>query len=131
MKKMFLFMAAAMMSVMVMAQEKMVFDVEGPEERYDCVRINNETSYDIPRVRVVVLDEKENLKSVCGVFEFKGKKDNDSKYVHVYRGTKLGIQLPEGFEGQLSYSVEFKDYPGFDMILIHLFDYHEGFKPTF
>jgi hypothetical protein len=131
MKKMFLFMAAAMMSVMVMAQEKMVFTVEGPEDVYNRVRINNESSYDSLRVRVVVLDEAENMRSVYGVYEFAGKHDTDSKLARVNRGTKLGIQLPEDFSGELSYSVEYKDYPGFDVVLIHLFDKSNGFKPTF
>ena len=133
MKKIFMMMFAAMMTITAMAQEKMMFTIQGPEETYNQIRVMNETSIPQFRCRVVLLDEADQIQSVYGIYEFKtiGDIDSQADINRVKRGTKVGIQLPEDFTTELSYSVEYKDYPFYDAIIIHLSDKATGFRSEF
>lgn len=122
MKRLFFAVAAFMMAVGAMASDKMTFVIGGPEEVYNQIRVENETSLDTLTCRVVILKGEDEIESVYGVYNLYGIKDSDYNTERIHRGTKLGIQMPDDFEGELSFDVEYKDRPFFDYIVIHLRD---------
>ena len=128
MKKLFLLLALAVTSLMAAAQDKMIFVIEGPEQTYNQIRVINETSMDEIHCRVVVLDDSNQIKSEYGQYNVIGKGKWDSNTDRISRGTRLGIQMPQNFEGELAFTIEYKDYPFFDAILIHLTDKADGFS---
>lgn len=128
MKKTILSLLLMMLTTAVFAQQEMkTFVVEGPEKSYNQVRVVNETSSTDFHCRVVILNEDTTVKEVYGDFELKEKGDSDSntkgsKDSRIQKGALLGIQFPKSFTGETSYFVEYKDYPMFDVIVIHLTD---------
>lgn len=128
MKRFILLIALAIAAIMVSAQEKMIFVIEGPEDTYNQIRVINETSADQLRCRVVVLDENDQIKSEYGQYNIVGQGRWDSNTDRIQRGTRLGIQMPQDFTTELSFTVEYKDYPFFDAILIHLTDKASGYS---
>lgn len=127
MKRIYLFLLAAMLLPMV-AQAKMSFTIEGPEETYNQIRVINETSQVNFRCRVVVMNSDDTTERVYGIYNLKGYNDNDSNTDRIDRGKRIGIELPKDFSAELSFSVEYKDYPFFDAILIHLYDKSSEFS---
>lgn len=123
--------ALAMAAVMASAQEKMIFVIEGPEETYNQIRVINETSLTELRCRVVVLDDSNKIKSEYGQYNIVGQGQYDSNTDRIRRGTRLGIQMPQDFTAELAFTVEYKDYPFFDAILIHLTDKANGYSNEF
>jgi len=113
-------------------QEMQTFVVKGAEQSYNQVRIVNETSYSDFHCRVVILNEDKTLKEVYGDFELKERGDSDSntksgKDSRIPKEALLGIQFPKNFTGETSFYVEYKDYPMFDVIVIHLTDKDGGY----
>ena len=123
--------ALTLMTLGMAAQDKMAFVIEGPEDMYNQIRVRNETSIQAFRCRVVVLGEDDQILSESGLYNFDSGKAEDSNTDRIRRGTKLGIQLPQDMNAELSYTVEYKDYPFFDAIIIHLFDKTNGFSSEF
>lgn len=101
---------------------KNIFVVEGPEETYNQIRVVNETSHPNFNCRIVVLNDDESTQRVYGVFNLNGRETANSQLESIERGTKLGIQLPKDLPDGISFYVEYKDYPIFDFIIIHLID---------
>lgn len=125
MKKSILLFVLAMAAMSVFAQNNMTFVVEGPEKSYNQVRVVNETSLENFNCRVVILNEDKSMKEVYGNFQLKKKGSSDSNTKSVDRipqGSLLGIQFLKNFTGDVSFFVEYKDYPLFDVIIIHLTD---------
>ena len=120
--------ALAIAAVMASAQEKMIFVIEGPEETYNQIRVINETSLTELRCRVVVLDDNNKIMSEYGQYNVVGQGRSDSNTDRIRRGTRLGIQMPQDFTAELAFTVEYKDYPLFDAILIHLTDKASGYS---
>lgn len=114
-----------------MAQERMSFVIEGSEQEYNQIRVVNRTSELALQCRVVKLTMDDQIISVYGEYSLYGYEDSDSHTDRVMRGTKLGIQLPEDFVKPLSFSVEYKDYPIFDVIIIYLRDGESRYSDTF
>lgn len=124
-------------AVSVFAQQKiMSFEVKGFEKSYNQVKVVNETSYENFHCRVVILNADSTVKEVYGDYELKEKGDSDSNTKNgsdsrIKQGALLGIQFPKSFTGETSFFVEYKDYPLFDVIVIHLTDngggYEEGY----
>ena len=114
-----------------MAQERMSFVIEGSEQEYNQVRVVNRTSEVSLHCRVVTLNADDEITSVYGEYTLDGYEDSDSNTSRIQRGTKLGIQLPEDFGKPLSFSVEYKDYPIFDVIIIYLRDGDSRYSDTF
>ena len=117
-------------------QEIQTFVVEGSEQSYNQVRIVNETSYTDFHCRVVILNEDKTQKEVYGDFALKEKGDSDSntksgKDSRIPKGALLGIQFPKNFTGETSFYVEYKDYPMFDVIVIHLTDKDGGYSDEY
>ena len=128
MKRLFLFVAAVIITVGIQAADKMSFVVGGSEEVYNLIKVINETSVDEITCRVVIVEDDDNVADVYGIYNLKGFKDSDSHPNRIHRGTKLGIQLPKDFEEQLSFDVEYVDRPLFiDYIVIHLRDKESRF----
>ena len=114
------------------AQKEMTFVVEGPEQSYNQVRVVNETSYTDFHCRVVVLNEDKTVKEVYGDYSLKEKGDSDSntkgtKNNRILKGTPLAVKFPKNFNHELSFYVEYRDYPAFDVIIIHLTDKDGGY----
>lgn len=59
MKKLFFLLAASLLTLSVMGQEKFSFVIQGSENVYNQVRVVNQTSLQQIRCRVVVLDNDE------------------------------------------------------------------------
>lgn len=114
-----------------MAQERMSFVIEGSEQEYNQIRVVNRTSEVSLHCRVVTLNADDEITSVYGEYTLDGYEDSDSNTSRIQRGTKLGIQLPEDFVKPLSFSVEYKDYPIFDVIIIYLRDGDSRYSDTF
>ena len=114
-----------------MAQERMSFVIEGSEQEYNQIRVVNRTSEVSLHCRVVTLNADDEITSVYGEYTLDGYEDSDSNTSRIQRGTKLGIQLPEDFGKPLSFSVEYKDYPIFDVIIIYLRDGDSRYSDTF
>lgn len=134
MKRVILAVMIMMAATAVFAQRNMTFTVGGPEKSYNQVRVVNETSYENFHCRVVILNADTTLKEVYGDYELKEKGDSDSNTKNVERvtqGTLIGIQFPKSFTAETSFYVEYKDYPAFDVIVIHLTDKDGGYSDEF
>ena len=123
--------AASLIAVSMMAQEKFSFVIQGSENMYNQVRVVNHTSLQDIRCRVVVLDDQDNILSVYGMYNLTGYDDTDSNTSRIYRGTKIGLQFPEDFDHELLYTVEYRDYPLFDAVDIILYDKNSDFNSEF
>ena len=115
------------------AQEKLMFVVEGPENKYNQVRVYNETSQENFRCRLVLLNDDGSIRETYGEYNLKEKSDFDSNTNWIYQGAKVGIQMPKDFPTQVSFAVQYKDYPLFDAIFIRLYDKQDngGFSDEF
>ena len=133
MKRTILSVLIMMASMAVFAQQQMMtFKVKGDEKSYNQVRVVNETSYSDFHCRVVVLDADSSVNNVYGDYELKEKGDSDSNTKsgansRIQKGSLLGIQFPKSFTEEVSFFVEYKDYPMFDVIVIHLTDKDGGY----
>lgn len=117
-------------------QEIQTFVVGGGEKSYNQVKVVNETSYTDFHCRVVILNDDNTVKEVYGDYELKEKGDTDSntkngKNSRIPQGALLGIQFPKNFTGETSYFVEYRDYPVFDVIIIHLTDKGGGYSEEY
>lgn len=139
MRKFFVLLAAAVMAVSMMAQtesdapkrNKMSFVVKGPERVYNQIRVVNHTHQDNFSCRVVFLNDDNTIREQYGVYQLKGYEDSDSNSIDVHRGERIGIQLQKDFPIEVSFDVEYKDYPFFDAILIHINELGTGFDDQF
>lgn len=120
MRKIFFFLAALMTAAVVMAENKMSFTVNGPENRYNRIKVVNHSSYSNFECRVFVLNEDESAGELYGIYNLKGYDDADSKTRWVDRNTKLSISFPDELPGEVDFLVEYKDYPLYDFIVIYI-----------
>jgi hypothetical protein len=122
MRKFFFLLAALMVATSVMSENPMSFTVNGPEERYNQIKVVNHTSYSNFECRVFALNEDDSVGELYGIYNLKGYDDTDSKVRWVDRNTKLGIQFPDELPGEVEFLVEYKDYPLYDLIVIYFVD---------
>lgn len=132
MKKTILSVLFLMAVTAVFAQNDISFEVKGPEVSYNQVRVVNETPYTDFHCRVVLLNDDKTVREVYGDYELKEKGDSDSntkggKKSRIKQGEKLGVKFPKNFNKELSFYIEYRDYPGFDVIVIHLTDKDGGY----
>ena len=104
------------------AQNLKPFTVEGPEGRYNMIRVVNETSQDTLTCRVVILGEENQTKEIYGTYNLTSKFDRDSKTKWVDRGTKMALEMPKDFPVETTIAVEYVDRPVWDFIVIHVTD---------
>ncbi len=137
MKKTILSVLLMLATVAVFAQQQiMSFEVKGDEKSYNQVRVVNETSYTNFHCRVVILNEDKSVKDVYGDYELKEKGDSDANTKsgsesRIKKGEWLGVQFPKNFTEEVSFFVEYKDYPLFDVIVIHLTDKGGGYEDEY
>ena len=137
MKRIFLSALLLMAAVSVFAQQEMKsFEVKGFEKSYNQVKVVNETSYQNFHCRVVILNADSTVKEVYGDYELNEKGDSDTntksgKDSRIPQGALLGIQFPKSFTGETSFFVEYKDYPLFDVIVIHLTNKDGGYSDEY
>ena len=137
MKKSILLVIMVMAAMSIFAQSEMkTFVVDGPEKSYNQVRIVNETPYTDFHCRVVILNDDKTEKEVYGDYELKEKGDSDSntkgtKDNRIQKGTQLAVKFPKNFQHELSFYVEYRDYPLFDVIVIHLTDKDGGYEDEY
>ena len=137
--KFFTLFVAALLASGIMAQEsaevsgknKMVFTVGGPEERYNQIRVINHTSLPEFKCRVVYLNDDNTVKSLFGEYSLKGYDDNDSNANDLRRGYRIGIQMANDCPIDVTFSIEYKDYPFYDAILIYVTDHSSAYDDTF
>ena len=132
MKKTILSVLFLIAATAVFAQKEMTFVVEGPEQSYNQIRVVNETSLENFNCRVVILNDDKTEKEVYGDYELKEKGDSDSntkgtKNSRLQKGSQLAVKFPKNFQHELSFYVEYRDYPLFDVIVIHLTDKDGGY----
>ena len=104
------------------AQNLKPFTVEGTEEKYNMIRVINETSQDTLCCRVVFLNEDNQASEIYGVYNLTTKNDHDSKVKWLYRGTKMAVEMPKDFPVETSIAVEYVDRPVWDFLIIHITD---------
>ncbi len=104
------------------AQNMKPFTVEGPEDRYNMIRVVNETSLDSLNCRIVIVNDLSEVKELYGVYNLKGKFDKDSKTKWVTRGTDMALEMPKDCPIEVSIAVEYVDRPIWDFIIIHITD---------
>ena len=124
---------ATLLAVFLWAQDssKLSFVIGGSEKTYNQIRVENETSQENFHCRVVVLNDDNSIREVYGEYQLGERNDSDSKTQWINRGTKVGVQMPKDFPGEVKISVEYRDYPLFDAIVIHLTDAEGGYDDTF
>lgn len=133
MKRIILSVFIMMAAMAVFAQQPMLtFKVKGEEKTYNQVQVVNETSYTDFHCRVVVLNADSTEKEVYGDYVLKEKGDSDSNTKsgtnsRIKKDSLLGIKFPKNFKEEVSFFVEYKDYPMFDIIVIHLTDKDGGY----
>lgn len=133
MKRTILSVLIMMAAMAVFAQQQMMtFKVKGEEKTYNQVQVVNETSYTDFHCRVVVLNADSTEKEVYGDYVLKEKGDSDSNTKsgtnsRIKKDSLLGIKFPKNFKEEVSFFVEYKDYPMFDIIVIHLTDKDGGY----
>lgn len=118
-------------SLTVMAEEKISFVIEGSEQVYNQIRVINRTSAEHLRCRVVLLNNNDHIEAVYGDYDLSGYDDSDSHTMSVLRGQKIGVQFPQDFTTQVTSTVEYRDYPFFDIVVIYLYDIAEEYNAEF
>lgn len=117
-----------MVTSLLQVNAKIVFTVEGPESSYNQIKVINETSQDTVRCRLVVVKEDDSRDYVYGVYELKGKGDSDINTKKFTRGTRVAIEMPKDFDGEVSYTLEYLDLPLLDIVVVHLQDQNSEFN---
>ena len=123
MKKSILLIFLLMAATAAFTQNEMSFVVEGYSPYYNQVRIVNETSFSNFHCRLVYLNEDNTTKEVFGHFELKGRGDVDTNTENrnvISKGSLMAIQFPKDFNKEVSFLVEYKDFPMLHAIIIHL-----------
>lgn len=125
MKKFVILGILSMLGLYSLAVQRITIDVQGPESKYNQIRVVNETSQENFRCRVVRLTTEGEPSETFGVYDLKEKGDSDSKTNWVYQGEHFVLDLPKDFPVEVSYTIEYQDLPLFDAVVIHLFDTNE------
>ena len=122
MKKILLMTILLCGALVASAQNIKPFTVEGPEGKYNMIRVVNETSQDTLTCRIVILGEENQTKEIYGTYNLTSKFDRDSKTKWVDRGTKMALEMPKDFPVETTIAVEYVDRPVWDFIVIHVTD---------
>ena len=112
-------------------KNKMAFVVAGPEDSYNQIRVINNTSLADFQCRVVFLNEDNTVKELYGIYNLKESNDSDSNTSRVKKGQRMGIQMPNDFPKEVTFTIEYKDYPLFDAILIHINEQSSTYDDAF
>ena len=106
------------------AQTKSKYQIGGPEESYNMVKVTNQTHFSDFSCVVYFLQEKDGkhvVESTLGVFSMKGFGDHDSNKVRIRAGQWIGVKIPEEM-ADVTVNLSYKDLPCFDIVEITLTD---------
>lgn len=131
MKRLFTLLTVVLMTIGMMAQDKMSFIIEGKAKGYDQIRVVNQTSLDHIRCRLVVLDAEDNIEYVYGVYDMEGYDESDSNSNLIMRGRKIGIQMPEKSDAELTFIIEYQVHRVFNAVVVILKDKKSEFSDEF
>ncbi len=130
MKRIFLFILSLFAVLSVAA--KTTFKIEGPEKKYNQIRVINKTSQENFSCRLVLLKVNEDGSftrgDVYGTYNLKGKNDIDTNTNKVKRGTIVGVEMPTDFPEDVEVSVEYRNYPFYDAVIVTLIDKNNKFE---
>ncbi len=126
MKKIFLLLVAMVTFLPCLFAEHIKFAVNGPEKRYNQIRIVNNTQKEDFTCKAYFLEERDGkffTQEAIGVFHLLGEKSYDTcTSIKLFKnGMHIGITVPDEI-GAFSYVVSYKNYPLFDIIEVSLFD---------
>ena len=123
MKKLTFILVLLLAGASLLKAQKTTFTVAGPEDKYNQIRVVNETSQSDFSCRVFVLSgENDENKALYGVYNLKGHGDHDSNAKWLNRGEKVLVEVPADMAEDISIAVEYLDRPIFDIVIIHLTD---------
>lgn len=97
-----------------------VLKVNGDEDRYNMIRVVNSTNQTNFQCRIVLLNDKEEVKSTYGVFNLQQTGDHDSCKGWVKQGELIGVEMPKDFPVQVNATISYMDYPLFDIVVVTL-----------
>lgn len=122
MKKIVLTVLSLLFCLSALGAEHVKFTVDGTERVYNQLRVVNSTGQDFDCTAYLLEKRGDTFvaNSPLGVFHLKNGNDYDSCTKLIYKGTSIGIDVPES-AGQISYVVSYKDYPLFDIIEVTIF----------
>ena len=130
MKRLFLFILS--MLAFISIEAKTTFKIAGPEKKYNQIRVINQTSQENFSCRLVLLKENADgtftRGDVYGTYNLKGKSDIDTNTNKVKRGTVVGVEMPENFPEDVEVSVEYRNYPFYDSVIVTLIDKNNKFE---
>lgn len=126
MKKFVSFILVLFISAFAIFANETYTKIEGPEKVYNQIRIINESSVTSFMCRVVILkdlgDSKYEKDYVYGIYNLDGDDDSDSNTNKIKRGKMFCVEFEEKNKDRFSYYVDYRDYPGFDVVVIHITD---------
>ena len=125
MKKMIVMMAVIAMSCGLAQAGQIMVQVAGPAKKYSQVKLENNTNVENFQCRIVTLKKEKGeyvQKDVYNVYDIDRKGDIDTNTSPVKRGVMLGLELPKDFPNDVKASVEYRSYPGNEVIQIHLYN---------
>lgn len=120
------------MLAFISIEAKTTFKIAGPEKKYNQIRVINQTSQENFSCRLVLLKENADgtftRGDVYGTYNLKGKSDIDTNTNKVKRGTVVGVEMPENFPEDVEVSVEYRNYPFYDSVIVTLIDKNNKFE---
>ena len=125
--KIILVLLSAFVPLFLFAQTTLT--IGGYEKSYNQIRVVNNTSQEKFRCRISVI-HKNGSQDVFGIFYLSEKNDTDSNTNsnRIKRGEQIVIEMPKDFPVKTSFSLEYKDFPLWDVILIHIYDETSQFE---
>lgn len=120
------------MLAFISIEAKTTFKIAGPEKKYNQIRVINQTAQENFSCRLVLLNENADgtftRGDVYGTYNLKGKNDIDTNTNKVKRGTVVGVEMPADFPEDVEVSVEYRNYPFYDAVIVILIDKNNKFE---
>ncbi len=126
--KKYIILLIAVLATILPVGAKHIIEIEGPESSYNQIWLVNQTSKQNFECRVSVLNSDETVDKVYGIYAMKEKGDKDVNTNKIARGTKISIEFPSDLQIETKYTIEYKDFPLFDVVIIQLFDKDKEWK---
>jgi hypothetical protein len=122
--------------------EPFTFTVQGKKKTYNQLKFVNDTRQTNFRCRLSVVPPVEDNKEAADdaekandkaetandqpmYFNLKGAGDSDACMVNIKRGSQLTVDLPKDFPAKASFTVEYKEFPLYHAIIIHILEESE------
>mgnify|MGYP003571304601 CR=1 FL=1 len=123
MKKILTFIILIALSMFCYSEQ---FIIQVPEDDYNQVQIHNMSSvkeFSGKLYKIEKQSDKEFIqKGILGTFIIKDIDDTCTFNKKTKKDTFISVNLPAEFDGKFSYELEHKDFPMFDILVIHIID---------